>query len=67
MGGETMKKRLEKALAEQARLAESYKEAMGTPGERLEHVRLEAANLQVALADRAARLLDHAPARRAAR
>jgi hypothetical protein len=67
MGGETMKERLEKALAEQARLADSYKEAMGTPAERLEHIRLEAANLQVALADRATRMFERAPTRRAAR
>jgi hypothetical protein len=63
MGRETMKQRLEKARAEQARLADSYKQAMGTPAERMEHVRLEAANLQVALCDRAARMLDHAPRR----
>ncbi|MEA2403533.1 MAG: hypothetical protein QOE08_180, partial [Thermoleophilaceae bacterium] len=52
---------------EQARLADSYKNAKGTPGERMEHVRFEAANLQVALCDRAARMLDHARPRRAAR
>jgi hypothetical protein len=62
-----MKLRLEKALAEQARLADSYKQAKGTPAERLQHVRLEAANLQVALCDRASRMLEHAPSRRAAR
>jgi hypothetical protein len=67
MGRDTMKQRLEKAMAEQARLADSYKNAKGTPGERMEHVRFEAANLQVALCDRAARMLDHARPRRAAR
>ncbi len=67
MGPETMKLRLEKALAEQSKRTESYKASMGTPGERLEHVRLEAANLQVALCDRASRMIEHAPGRRAAR
>jgi hypothetical protein len=67
MGPETMKLRLEKALAEQSERAESYKESMGTPAERLEHVRLEAANLQVALCDRAARMFEQAPGRRGAR
>ena len=67
MGPETMKLRLEKALAEQARLTDTYEQARGTPKEPLEHVRLEAANLQVALCDRAARTLAHVPPRRALR
>ncbi|HET9011733.1 MAG TPA: hypothetical protein VFN38_07945 [Gemmatimonadaceae bacterium] len=62
-----MKLRLEKALAQQSKCVESYKQSMGTPAERLEHVRLEAANLQVALCDRANRMFQHAPGRRAAR
>lgn len=52
MGEEVAAKRLEMALADQARLSEAVEAAAGTPGEMASRMRLQASNLQVAVCER---------------
>jgi hypothetical protein len=52
IGEEVAARRLEAALAEQARMAAAYERAAGTPGEMASYVRLQASKLQVAVCDR---------------
>ncbi|MEA2426820.1 MAG: hypothetical protein QOF37_448 [Thermoleophilaceae bacterium] len=47
------RKRLEVALADQARLGDMYQRAMGTSAEQASYARLQAAGLRVAMYDRA--------------
>jgi hypothetical protein len=52
VGEEVANERLERALAEQARLADAHTRAAGTPAEMAAYMRLQASNLQVALCER---------------
>jgi hypothetical protein len=52
VGEEVATERLRSAITEQARLADAYNSAAGTPAEMSAYMRLQASNLQVALCDR---------------